>query len=119
MEVVRTDADKTKGLSGRASKDFSESQAMLFWYDDVGPRRFWMPDTHFDLDIFFLDKDWVVLDVERNVPHYTGPASSAYGGVIPTTRTVFAQHVLEMKASSRHSKAIQIGQSLQWKRLPK
>ena len=117
--MAKTDEAKTRGLSGRASKDFADDQAMLFWYDDSGPRRFWMPNTHFDLDIFFLDKDFVVLDVERNVPHYPfEAAASGIHGPIPTTRTVYAQHVLEMRASSALSKSLQPGQKIQWIKAP-
>jgi uncharacterized membrane protein (UPF0127 family) len=119
VEVVKSEADKTKGLSGRASKDFGDDQAMLFWYDDIGARRFWMPNTYFDLDIFFLDKDFVILDVDRNVAHYPqDPAQTGNYAAVPTTRTVIAQHVLEMRASSPFSKGLQLGQKLDWIKAP-
>ena len=49
-------ADKTKaqGLSGKRSSDFSQDQGMLFVFPKIGPRRFWMRDTYFNLDIIFF-----------------------------------------------------------------
>ena len=40
---------QTKGLSGIQGKDFRDDQAMLFLYPKEGYRRFWMPDTYFNL----------------------------------------------------------------------
>ena len=72
VKVVFNNKDHTKGLSGTPSYQFAADQGMLFFYDKDSVRRFWMPDTYFDLDIFFLDKDLKVLAVDRNVAHHPG-----------------------------------------------
>ncbi len=44
---------QTRGLSRVQDKDFSDHEAMLFFYTEDSVKSFWMPDTYFDLDIFF------------------------------------------------------------------
>ncbi len=106
-----TGADQEKGLSGTQSDDWDEDQGMLFFYSQDSELRFWMPDTYFDLDIFFLDKDFKIVDVVRKVPHFVGktPYSS-----IPKVRGVWARHVLELKAGSKLSDSIKVGDHLRW-----
>lgn len=103
--------EQTRGLSGVASKNWKDDQAMLFFYANDDYRKFWMPNTYFNLDIFFLDRDLTVLAVDRNVQHYIGRKNPAK---IPTTRSVFCRHVLEMKSTSPLSKKIVPGNKLKW-----
>jgi uncharacterized membrane protein (UPF0127 family) len=70
-----------------------------------------MPDTYFDLDIFFLDKDLKILEVQRNVPHYPGRQNPSK---IPRTKKVLSAHVLEMKSDSPLAKELKPGQTLKW-----
>jgi hypothetical protein len=111
IHLAITPEDMTQGLSGKPEKDFPENHGMLFLYSHEGPRRFWMPDTHFDLDIYFLDRNLTVLDVEKNVPHHKGR-----GGPLPIyqTQVYLAMHVLEFKSSSPISKKIKKGDTFKW-----
>lgn len=113
LRLATTITEQTQGLSGLKPAQFGENESMLFYYTSDSERSFWMPDTYFDLDIFFLDKDLMVIDVDRNVKHHpnrnTPPA-------IATTRRIFARHVFEMKASSPLSKKLKVGQKLSWVR---
>ena len=114
-KIVFTDEDQSRGLSGIASSQFAPDQAMLFFYFHDNYRSFWMPDTYFDLDIFFVDKDLVIIDVQRNVPHHPGrnePPS------IARTRSVKCRHVLELRADSVFAKKLKIGDKLNWKSSP-
>ncbi len=106
-----TAAEHEKGLSGTQSADWDEDQGMLFYYLEDSELSFWMPDTYFDLDIFYLDKDLKVVDVVRKVPHFVGKTPYAN---IPRVRAVWARHVLEMKAGSKISDSIKVGDSLRW-----
>jgi uncharacterized membrane protein (UPF0127 family) len=109
---VAKDVEKqTQGLSGVLKEDFEETEAMLFYYEEDGPRRFWMPDTYFNLDIFFLDKNLQVIDIERNMPAHPGRSEPPR---ISQTRTVKCRHVLELKSNSELSRAIKIGDQLTW-----
>lgn len=108
-KLALTDEETTQGLSGIQDQDFQANQGMLFIYPKQRPLRFWMPDTYFDLDIYFLDASLKVIDIERNVEHHPGydvpPA-------IATTRTILAQHVLELRSDSPLNQKIRIGDTL-------
>lgn len=109
--LALTAAEQENGLSGVQSADWDEDQGMLFYYLQDNELRFWMPDTYFDLDIFYLDKDFKVVDVVRKVPHFIGRTPVAS---IPRVRGVWARHVLELKAGSKLSDSIKVGDSLRW-----
>ena len=100
-----------RGLSGVGPDEFGEDQGMLFVYRGEGPRRFWMPDTHFDLDIIFLNADMVITAVEKNVPHHPGRRIPP---PIYTTGTYRAKYVLEIKAGSPLSEDMKQGAKLTW-----
>ncbi|MBP9673536.1 MAG: DUF192 domain-containing protein [Bacteriovoracaceae bacterium] len=107
---------QTQGLSGVKASDFSDHEAMLFFYTEDSIKSFWMPDTYFDLDIYFLSKDLEVLDVERNVPHH--PGRSEDKKPIARTRPIYCRHVFEVKSSSPLAKEIQKGTKLIWNSNP-
>jgi len=100
-----------QGLSGLKAEDFSDDQGMLFFYASEQEMLFWMPDTYFDLDLFFLNKDLKILDIIRKLPHYIGRANPE---LIPKARGVWARYVLEMKATSPIASKLQIGNILEW-----
>lgn len=109
--LVYTPKDMEQGLSGVKSEDFEDDEGMLFFYLNEDERHFWMPDTYFDLDIFYLDKDLKILDVNRKVPHYVGRANPE---LIPRARGAWGRHVLELKSSSALAAKLQVGDQLQW-----
>ena len=104
-----TEKEKLQGLSGVRSKDFSKNESMLFLYPTVDSRQFWMPNTFFDLDIFFLDTNFKVLAIERNVTHHPGNKNP---DKIRRTKRYLSQHVLEMRADSPHAKKIKLNDVL-------
>lgn len=107
-----TPEQQIQGLSGIKPEDFGDHEAMLFTADKDKPRQFWMPNTHFDLDLFFLSEDLYVLDVHRSLEHFTkkGPDH-----LVPRSKTVKCRHVLEIKSSSPLAKKIHPGMLLKWK----
>ncbi len=110
--VAFTEQDQIQGLSGVKADEFAEDEGLLFWYQDEGMRYFWMPDTYFDLDLFYLDKDLKITDIIRKLPHYIGRHNES---LIPKAREVWSRHVLEMKASSPIAASLNVGDKLQWK----
>lgn len=106
LRMALTPEAQSKGLSGVKPQEFGEDEGMLFVYEKSGPRRFWMPDTYFNLDIYFLDAQYIVVAVEKNVPFHPGRQEPP---LIYQTKTYEAQHVLEMKSSSKISKKIKKG----------
>lgn len=104
---------QVQGLSGVQEKDFTNEMAMLFPGDEDMERKFWMPDTYFNLDIFFLDKDMKVVEIERDVPFHPGRSEPP---PIARTKTVYCRHVLEMKSTSALAKKIRLSQILRWQK---
>jgi uncharacterized membrane protein (UPF0127 family) len=104
--------EQEMGLSGVKPEDFGDSEGMLFFYTQDEERHFWMPDTYFELDLFYLDKDLKVIDIIRKLPFYIGRANPE---LIPRARGVWCRHVLEMKSTSQIAQKINIGDKLIWK----
>ena len=104
--------EKTKGLSGLEEKLMRDDQGLFFFYRKMGPMSFWMPNTFFNLDIIFLDKDLRIVAVEENVKHYKkkGPPEA-----VPTTKEYHAQYVLELKANRAKYYGIEPGKFIKWK----
>jgi len=116
IDLALTRREEQQGVSGIQAKDYPDDRGLLFVYWNYELRRFWMPDTLFDLDIFFLDKNLKIRDVERNVSHYPG---RQFPSKIPKTRTILSAHVLEMKSASPLAKEIKPGDTLKWSSKPK
>ena len=73
--------------------------------------KFWMPNTYFDLDLFFLDKNFKVLKVLRKVPAHPGLETPP---PIFRAKPFFCRHVMEMRADSPLAAEIYEGTTLQW-----
>lgn len=110
--LVFTPKDMEQGLSGVRPDDFEEDQGMLFFYLAEDEKHFWMPDTYFDLDLIYLDKDLKIVDIIRKLPHHIGRANPE---MIPRARGVWSRHVLEMKATSPISAKLKVGDKIEWK----
>ena len=87
-----TAKDQEQGLSGLQPSEFDDDQGMFFFYAEDSDKFFWMPDTYFDLDLFYLDHNLVVLDIVRKLPHHKGRHNEA---LIPRARGVWCRHTLE------------------------
>ncbi|MEC7183898.1 MAG: DUF192 domain-containing protein [Bdellovibrionota bacterium] len=111
VKLALTEEEKTKGLSGVSENQFKKDEGLLFFYSKRGRRSFWMPDTYFPLDLFFLDKKLKIVDIVRNLPNHPGFQEPP---PIPRARTVFAFHVLEMRSDSHLAKKLSHGDQLQW-----
>jgi uncharacterized membrane protein (UPF0127 family) len=110
--LAYTEKDSMQGLSGVKPEDFAHDQGMLFFYLADEERHFWMPDTYFDLDLFYLDHELRILDIVRKLPHYIGRSNPQ---LIPRARSVWSRHVLEMKSGSPIAQKLQAGDQLKWK----
>ena len=103
------------GLSGKNSEDFSTSDALLFVYRKMDYRRFWMPDTNFDLDIIFLDGKLKIVAIDRNAKAHPGRKEPP---PIYQTPVFYAQYVLEIKAATGVGDSLKIGDEIKWKFSP-
>ncbi|MBT3586488.1 MAG: DUF192 domain-containing protein [Halobacteriovoraceae bacterium] len=115
VKLAITGEEQNRGLSGVKADQFKNSQALLFFYSKKSAKRFWMPDTYFNLDIIFLDKHLKILAIEKNVPAHPGNSGVPK---IAMTGTYFAQHVLEIKSSGGYGKGLKKGSILKWTSSP-
>lgn len=104
-----TDAEKTQGLSGLKPSAMLKNQGLLFIYNTAQPRVFWMPDTYFDLDIIFMDKDFKVVGLEENVKHHVNRIPEHD---IVRTKSYHSQYILELHAGEANKAQIKKGSAL-------
>lgn len=63
IEIARTPEEHRRGLSNRPA--LGEDRGMLFIFTDEVDRTFWMKETHFPLDIIFLDGERRIVGIVR------------------------------------------------------
>ena len=89
-----------KGLSDTLHLD--QDRGMLFWYDHMAERCFWMKDMRYALDIVWLDGKKKVLHIERNLTPQSYP--QAYCTV--------SQYVIELNTGEANKSKITVGEVL-------
>jgi len=107
--LAETPEERRLGLSKVQSEDFNGSSGMLFVYQKTRELQFWMPETYFDLDVFFLDKNHLILDVHRGLKHHPYKATE---GDVPRSKKVIGQYALEVKSGSVLAKGLKPGMRL-------
>jgi len=108
--IAKSPTEQAIGLSGTKPEQFADDEAMLFPANKMLERQFWMPETFMDLDLFFMNEDYYILDIHRNLKHFTKRVPERD---VPRSKTVFSQHVLEMKSKSSLSQELEIGMKLE------
>lgn len=66
IEVAQTQEKKNQGLMFRES--LQENQGMLFIWEDEKERSFWMKNTLIPLDMIFLNRDGIIVNIEEANP---------------------------------------------------
>ena len=101
VEVADSARLRAKGLMFREA--LTDSDGMLFLWQDTAVRQFWMKDTPLSLDILFFDRDGVLIHHEDAQPPYSEQLISS---LMPTS------FVLELEAGMRLHYQIEIGDRL-------
>lgn len=97
--VADTPATRVQGLSGT---DFlAEGEGMLFMFPEEAQYGFWMKDMNFSIDIIWLSREWVVVDMAENVSPESYPTSFS-----PSKPALY---VLEVPAGFAKSHNIAVG----------
>lgn len=65
-ELAVTPEEQQQGLMYRT--EMGENEGMLFVYDNMAPRSFWMRNTYIALDIAFLDREQRIVDIQQMEP---------------------------------------------------
>ncbi len=71
VEIIESEKEKRKGLSGR--EFLNEKEGVLFIYDNENYYGIWMKEMLFPIDIIWIDKNLIVIDVKGNVYPETYP----------------------------------------------
>lgn len=108
IEYATTEAEREKGLGGRAS--VPGGYGMLFVFPTDAPYGFWMKDMLVPIDMFWLNSQGQVVSIASNV------ATSTYPHVFYPTAP--ARYVLETAAGFANRYDIATGTSLQLKNIP-
>ena len=99
VEIATSSQEKQKGLCCRDS--LPEKHGMLFVYNNEGNYRFWMKDTRFPLDMFWINSEKKIVHIEENVQPSSFPKT--FGS------NTEAQYVLETNSGFARTNNVQIG----------
>lgn len=104
VEIMRTEAEREKGLSGRRS--LCQDCGLVFLFDSPNYYTFWMKEMYFDIDIIWIAGDKVV-DITDNAK---APPPGEFESPKQTyTSQVPADKVLEVNAGWAKKKGIRVG----------
>lgn len=87
IEIANTDYETQTGLMYRSS--MKTNQGMLFVFDDVEPRSFYMKNTQIPLDLIFINKDKTIVSFQKNAKPFDESS---------LTSNAPAKYVLEINA---------------------
>ncbi len=76
VELARTHEEQSQGLMHRDA--MPEDQGMLFVYQDVRKRSFWMKNTRIPLSIAYIDRDGVIVHMADMTPFSADGVPSLY-----------------------------------------
>jgi uncharacterized membrane protein (UPF0127 family) len=106
IEIAETPESRRAGLMYRELSDFTSG--MLFVFQDVKPRNFWMRNTPTPLDIIFIGEDSRVINIASNT---TPMSDNRYNSRNP------AKYVLEVKGGFCKRYGIKTGNKISCERL--
>jgi uncharacterized membrane protein (UPF0127 family) len=105
IEFSETPKDWSKGLMDRREMD--PMHGMLFIFDQIRPRGFWMRNTYIPLDIIFIDESRRVVTIAEN----TVPFSER---ILSSKKPV--KYVVEVNAGFSKRFNIEKGMQVRWQR---
>ena len=73
VEIAASSQQRRKGLMHRPY--LSPSQGMLLLYPEAGDHRIWMKNMLIPLRVYWIDKDFTVIDMQRVEPCSTTPCA--------------------------------------------
>jgi len=104
-EIADNPITQTKGLMFR--KNLPENEGMLFIFNNEGYHNFWMMNMSFPIDIIWVNKEKVVVDITKNVQ----PCKLLCPIYRPNEK---AMYVLEVNANFTEEHKVVIGKPLEF-----
>lgn len=71
VEIADTPEKRQQGLSGRSA--LGDGTGMFFIFDKSGQYGFWMKDMNFPIDIVWIDENYKIVDIDKNLLPETYP----------------------------------------------
>ena len=112
VELARTDAEKAQGLMFRES--MPKDAGMVFLFEGLQIRPFWMKNCHFPLDLVYATKDGTIVDVLKSVP----PCAPDPAPCLNVTPKAKSDTVLEVNAGVADANGAVVGAKLKWLGIP-
>lgn len=104
VEIAKEEREKEIGLMFR--EKLEENKGMLFVYEADNSSKFWMKNCKIPLDIIFIDKDGVIIEIAKNAqPCYYDPCAF-YGSTLPY------RYVLEVNGGWSDKNEINLGDKM-------
>lgn len=104
IEIADNEYETATGLMYRSSME--AEQAMLFIFDDMAMRSFYMKNTEIPLDIIFLDDQGRIVSFQKNAQPFNENG---------LTSKVPAKYVLEVNAGMADKWSLAIGDKISYK----
>ena len=115
IEVAVTDDERAKGLMERSF--LPQDGGMLFIMDRQQIHSFWMRNTRIPLDIIYLDKDGVVIDIQTmkvEPPKKATESDYAYCRRLPSYKSRQpAKMALELNAGTAAALGLKVGEKIE------
>lgn len=111
VRLALTEADKKRGLSGKRETDFAEDEALFMVFFNNDQRSINMGDTHFNVDVFYLDDALKVVGLQRNLKAHPGKDEPP---TIENSEWVHARHIMEMRSDSPYAGMIKKDMAVRW-----
>lgn len=111
-QIADTKNKQSMGLS--YTKDLATSTGMLFIFDEIDEKNFWMKDMNYDLDIIWIDESKTVTGFFERVP------TDSYNKKNPEQSKIYhspenTKYVLEVPANTIKNLKIKVGDVLDFK----
>lgn len=108
-QVVSSETQRIKGLSGRDSLPINEG--LLFVYDQKGKYTFWMKDMKFPIDMIWISDDKKIVYIAKGALPEPNKSDKDLTRYYPG---VDAKYVLEINAGLSDANKLQIGDSAEF-----
>ncbi len=108
-EVVLTPQEQAQGMMYRPY--LGDDEGMLFSFEEIAPRGFWMFNTLIPLDIVWIDSNKRIVEISEMTPPCLGTdprECPSYGG------TIESGYVLELAAGRVAAHGLEVGDQLQF-----
>lgn len=103
IEMAKTNFEIQTGLMYRDA--MKENQGMLFVFNEIAERNFYMKNTRFPLDLIFLDHNKTVVSFQENAKPFNES---------PLPSNALAQFVLEVNAGLAEKWLLEVGDKMDY-----